>query len=170
MTERSEHFAADLRSVRSGRHFVRDILLEWDLEQLVDDASLCVSEVVTNAVKHAGTELTIVVRRDDTDGVVVVDVHDGMPDVELRADPSTLDATSGRGLHIVATISQDWGVRHVEDGKVIWFRLPLPATGSRSSDADVFSMDARRGPEEQAPDGAGDDVRFAGGEQARHAG
>lgn len=163
--ERNGRFVADLASVRSGRHFVRDVLLDWDLEQLVDDAQLCVSEIVTNAVTHAGTDVAISVRNEDD--AVVVEVHDGVPTMvpQQPAVAAPLEATSGRGMHIVAALSVAWGVRTDSTGKVIWFRLPVPGEGSRSADADVLSMTGHR----SATIEPSRDRRAHGAEQARSA-
>lgn len=140
-TERSITLAAELRSVTVARHFARDVVIAWELEQFVDDVQLGTSELVANAVRHAGTELTLTLRRDH---MLTVEVRDGHPVLHQPFSPHLdLTAESGRGLQIVAAISDDWGIASVMDGKSIWFKLALP--DRRSSDADVFSLDKRRG-------------------------
>lgn len=146
--ERSETFAPELVSVREGRHFVRDTLEQWGLAEVVDDAQLCVSEIITNAVCHAGTELTVSIR---CHGELTVEVHDGSAELVADATPTVesapLDATSGRGLHIVSVLSRAWGVRSEPDGKVVWFQLPLPSSDSVDdrSDDTVVAMRSRGG-------------------------
>lgn len=127
---------AELGSVKRARHFVRDVLLEWDLEGLVDDAQLGTSELVANAVRHAGTPLHLTVT---VDGVVTIAIHDGDPELRrpVMADADEL-AESGRGLYIVAAISRDWGITTAPNGKIVWFNLALPS--SVATDAAVLSM------------------------------
>ncbi|SHG57280.1 Anti-sigma regulatory factor (Ser/Thr protein kinase) [Jatrophihabitans endophyticus] len=164
--ERSERFAPELASVRAGRHFVRDTLEAWDLAELADDAQLCVSEIVTNAVTHAGTQVTVTVRSEDD---LVVEVHDGVATLSVPEPdvPVAATATSGRGLQIVSVVSADWGVECSADGKVIWFRLPLPDTTARHHDADVLSLAERRSTPSAPPAAT---QRASGYEQARTAG
>jgi len=133
-------------SARRGREFARETLASWKLGELSDDVALGATELITNAVRHAGTDIVF---RMVLDGKVIVSVRDGQPAlnhplVGHMADPY---ATSGRGLHLVAAISTDWGVTSVQDGKEVWFALDLPAAGSH--DADVYELDDRR-PDEQS--------------------
>jgi anti-sigma regulatory factor (Ser/Thr protein kinase) len=153
--ERSMRLPAELMSVRHGRIFARDVVREWGLERLADDVQLGVSELITNAVRHAGTEVVLALR---LDGDLLVEVQDEAPDAEeLTIGAIDVEALSGRGLLIVSAISSDWGVSRRADGKSVWFRLQLPDSGT--ADADVFSMQQHR--DESAParpraDGRGD--------------
>jgi anti-sigma regulatory factor (Ser/Thr protein kinase) len=139
--ERSLSLPPELSSVRRGRLFAREVVTEWGLESLADDVQLGVSELITNAVRHAGTDVLLTLRRDT---VVTVEVRDADPDLRHPAPLNQPDllATSGRGLHIVAAVSQDWGVTSRPDGKAVWFTLALP--DSSSVDADVFTLRERR--------------------------
>jgi anti-sigma regulatory factor (Ser/Thr protein kinase) len=152
----SVQLAARLASVPVGRHFVRDRLLDWDLAPAVDDASLAVTELIANAVKHARSpvQVTVVV-----DGHIEVSVYDRSPQIRrTSALPDPL-AESGRGLRIVAAVSSDWGITPDTRGKRLWFRLPLPdATGA---DADVIAI--RRG---AAPAADASELDEAGGTTA----
>jgi anti-sigma regulatory factor (Ser/Thr protein kinase) len=128
-------------SARDGRDFARRTLVDWNLDELSDDVALGATELITNAVRYAGTDIVLTMV---LDGKVIVSVRDGQPALDHplvghMADPY---ATSGRGLHLVAAISTDWGVTSVDDGKEVWFALDLPA--SDSQDADVFQLDDRR--------------------------
>jgi anti-sigma regulatory factor (Ser/Thr protein kinase) len=138
--------AADLTSVREARRFARETMSEWGLEGVSDDVQLGVSELVTNAVRHAKTDvaMTLVL-----DGKVIVEVKDSDPELRHPAVP-TKDplATSGRGLQIVSAVSADWGVRSVPDGKVVWFALDLP--DDALVDADVHELSERRDEHERA--------------------
>lgn len=127
-------------SVTRARHYVRDLLLEWGLPRLAEDAQLGTSELVANAVRHAGTDLQMTVRRGDC---VTISIRDGIPQLRRPAPREENHlAESGRGLHIVAAISSDWGVLMAAGGKVVWFSLALP--DESTSDADVLPMAGRR--------------------------
>ena len=84
---------------------------------LIDDAVLCVSELVTNAV-HAGcTSLRVELSfKDDGVRVGVVDDAPGRP--ALRSAGAS--ERSGRGLRLVEAVSRRWGVDVVERGKLVW--------------------------------------------------
>jgi anti-sigma regulatory factor (Ser/Thr protein kinase) len=89
----------------------------------VEGALLCVSEIVTNAVLHAGTECEVTV--DVTDDRVRIAVRDYAPD--LLPVPRELSRTSstGRGLHILAGCTDAWGVERNEYAKTVWFELGI---------------------------------------------
>lgn len=150
--DRQLHLPQDLRSVTRARHFVRDVLREWDLEPLVEDAQLGTSELVANAVRHAGTDLLLSIR---VDGVVTIAIHDGQPELRrpVIADADVL-AESGRGLHIVAAIANDWGITTAANGKVVWFNLAL--SDRLGADADVLELHSS-GPQAAEAPGPGDD-------------
>lgn len=137
---------AELTSVREARRFARDSVTEWNVEGLADDVQLGVSELVTNAVRHARTDVVMSLHLDNK---LTVEVQDSDPELRHPAVP-TQDplATSGRGLQIVSAVSADWGVRSVPDGKVVWFALPLP--DDALVDADVHELSDRREEHERA--------------------
>jgi len=151
--ERRLTLPAELMSVREGRYFARNALIEWGYERLADDVQLCVSELITNAVRHAGTELVLSLY---VDSQLTVEVRDAQPELGAPAPQPADDplAASGRGLHIVAAISKDWGVTRVAGGKAVWFTLPLPDMDI--ADADVFAMDDRRETDRDADRNNGD--------------
>lgn len=87
---------------------------------LVDAAGLLVSELVTNAVVHARTDVTLraTIRR----GVLRIEVADGSPVVPTPRRTSSLAGT-GRGLQLVDRLANRWGVQKSRGGKTIWFEL-----------------------------------------------
>jgi len=135
-----------LPSVTTGRHFARDVLIEWDLPALVDDAQLGTSELVTNAIRHAGTDVELILRFDD---VITIEVQDRRPELHRPAPNEDVNAESGRGLHIVASISENWGVTARGNGKSVWFTLALPDVGA--VDADIYAIGGPRGTDRHHP-------------------
>jgi len=107
----------DITSARTARRMVRDHL--GSDNGLTDDCALMVSELVANAVIHGGSavRLRLTVHRDCI-YAEVADNGTGMP----RETCADLDATSGRGLLIVGSLAQDWGViPRPGGGKLVWF-------------------------------------------------
>ncbi len=89
------------------------------------DLLLCVSEVVTNAIRHARTPARMTVtRRRHHVRVEVIDASAALPELQ----PLDLRAASGRGLQIVDRLASRWGADHTAKGKVVWFELDLRAT------------------------------------------
>lgn len=114
-------------SVRQARQFVRATLDAWNLSMLAGDAELLVSELVTNAVVHAGTDITVrmEMRQHSGTSVLHVGVHDQIPGVpRVRVNAELL--TAGRGLSIVHSLASDNGVRAQDGGKTVWFELSVP--------------------------------------------
>lgn len=103
-----------------------------------DDLLLCVSEVVTNAVLHAGTPRHLSAR--EIDGRLLVEVTDGDPRPPTPRHPDVTSAT-GRGLHLLDDLALAWGTRPLEDGKVVWFEFALNsgpvAAGGAATPADL---------------------------------
>ncbi|MFE7223365.1 SpoIIE family protein phosphatase [Nocardioides sp. NPDC057577] len=112
-------------SVSEARRFARKVLAEWGLEDLVDDAILLTSELVTNAVTHAGTPMTVVVVREvDRLRIDVVDQHPTrvLP-LGVNAHPGT--GEHGRGLLITSALATSWGVEYRKDHKRVWAAFAL---------------------------------------------
>ena len=111
----------DRREVASARRFVADTLTRWQCDHDSDVAMLLVSELVTNAVVHAKTVVAVNLRCEGTR--ITVEVHDGSDRMPADFDVAPT-ASSGRGIHLVAAMADDWGVRATPgDGKVVWFTL-----------------------------------------------
>jgi anti-sigma regulatory factor (Ser/Thr protein kinase) len=99
---------------------------------LVDDAALLVSEVVTNAVVHARSDIDVTLAV--ADGSLEVGVADREPrrprvrpaDPGLQPDEWSWLSTHGRGMLLVDQIADEWGVEELAAGKQIWFRLAAP--------------------------------------------
>jgi anti-sigma regulatory factor (Ser/Thr protein kinase) len=105
-------------SVRDGRRFVSGVLESWGMSELVETAALLTSELLTNSVLHARTDIVLTMSKHDA-GVEIV-VHDGS-----RAAPRRRrrphDATTGRGLELLERLASSWEVSLDEDGKSVRF-------------------------------------------------
>jgi len=120
---------ADTRSAGEARRFVDEVLAQWDCAQLLDDVQLLVSELVTNAVVHAGSEAQVAVRLlPDALRIEVVDRGGDAPLPSEVRPPSSPGAESGRGLFLVESLATTWGVERIEGGKSVWFEVPRPDT------------------------------------------
>ncbi|MEU6988451.1 SpoIIE family protein phosphatase [Streptomyces sp. NPDC046324] len=125
------------RSVATARAFVRDTLQGWGYAEVVDDAVVLTSELVTNAVIHAGTAADVLCLRSE-DGIRV-EVADRYPEREIPVQGGrTLahpDRENGRGLLLCAALATRWGVEYTPTHKRVWFQLDLPerTIGTRSA-------------------------------------
>ena len=119
--ERSLSLPADATSARAARRFVAGFLREVGWERRLDAAELAVSEIVTNAVLHAHTELTVTASAQGD--LLRVEVRDRNPSLP---SPRGYDeqATTGRGMALVAATTTDHGVHSLGPaGKIVWFAL-----------------------------------------------
>ncbi|WP_189553794.1 SpoIIE family protein phosphatase [Streptomyces lavendofoliae] len=126
------------RSVATARAFVRDTLQGWGYTDVVDDAVVLTSELVTNAVIHAGTAADVLCLR--TENGVRIEVADRYPEreVPLQGTGRSLaspDSENGRGLLLCAALASRWGVDYAPTRKHVWFQLDLPErpVGTRSA-------------------------------------
>jgi anti-sigma regulatory factor (Ser/Thr protein kinase) len=114
-------------SVPMARRFVRARLLDGAAEGSVDldTATLLVSEVVTNAILHARTTVTLSVEL--ADEVVRITVRDGSP-VRPRLQAFAPTSATGRGLQLLDRLARRWGVDAdpVTGGKIVWFEVGEP--------------------------------------------
>ncbi|WP_326596213.1 SpoIIE family protein phosphatase [Streptomyces sp. NBC_01803] len=114
------------RSVATARGFVRDTLQGWGLADLIEDAVVLTSELVTNAVVHAGTSAEVRCLRDEQGvRVEVVDRHPEreLPLAEVSRGRLDLNSEGGRGLLLCAALASRWGVDYTAAEKCVWFRL-----------------------------------------------
>ncbi|MFF4353457.1 ATP-binding protein [Streptomyces sp. NPDC001530] len=131
ISQPSRHCTVELQALPSRIGQVRRIvsaqLRYWHLDALIDRAALGVTELLTNVHRHAQPDKLCTVEIElllDRLTVSVRDHDPRLPEVH-DADPTS---TTGRGLAMVAAVSESWGVRpDGESGKVVWFTLPAPA-------------------------------------------
>ena len=121
LAKMSERLPADLRSAGEARRIVRHALGGWTDEDRLDDIILCVSELVTNAIVHAGSGPRVLVHvRPAVIRVEISDDSETHP-VVRGAGPQE---TSGRGMSILSAYSDRWGsLRRSGGGKTVWFEV-----------------------------------------------
>ena len=111
-------------SARAARRFVRSVL-GGSPDPVVDTAELVVSELVTNAVRHAvpdGTAGTVGLRIGVDERLLRVEVSDDDPVMPEVRHPS-VGVPSGRGMLIVERLAERWGCFRTGVGKVVWLEL-----------------------------------------------
>ncbi|CAM5725323.1 hypothetical protein SVIOM342S_03096 [Streptomyces violaceorubidus] len=160
----------------AARTMARAALADWSAlglpgteqltEHLAADALVVVSELVTNAVVHAGTDVEVGLRMEAT-GTLVVEATDQHPsraprstDPEMPHDPTEY----GRGLRLVAALAEAWGITYRPGTKTVWARLSAAGADTAGhTDAYAGGCGARRG---EAPDtgGPGEGTDGADGE------
>lgn len=117
------HLHPEPSSPAAARAAVRALLARHHVdEEQSEVAVLVVSELVTNAVVHAGTPVTV--DADLEGGCLRVSVGDGSPEVPVLRDVEPT-ATSGRGLRIVEQLADRWGIDPGDRGKAVWFELDV---------------------------------------------
>ncbi|AZS89015.1 ATP-binding protein [Streptomyces griseoviridis] len=106
------------------RRIVSAQLRYWHLDPLIDRAALGVTELLTNVHRHAAPDKTCTVEIELVLNRLTVSVRDHDPRLPEMRDVDA-SSTSGRGLAMVAAVSESWGVRpDGVSGKVVWFTLP----------------------------------------------
>jgi PAS domain S-box-containing protein len=135
-------------SVAEARSLMRELLRDADRQDLVETAVLLVSEVVTNALLHAGTDIDLTAVL-GVDGLRV-EVGDGSPHLPSRRRYAATAGT-GRGLLMLESMVDDWGVTRRPVGKTVWFRISGP-------DLDLEEPVEQRGEHAGRSDGRRDNV------------
>ncbi|MFF1747937.1 ATP-binding protein [Streptomyces mirabilis] len=132
----------------AARKFLRTALDSWGREGLLppdmaehlsEDALILVSELVTNAVVHAGTAVRLACRwEEDSRGEgmgpgLLVEVSDHHPARSLMPGELDTSGAHGRGLQLVTGLARNWGVSYGDGLKTVWFWLPTAeAPGGRT--------------------------------------
>lgn len=135
-------FAAIPKAAGDARAFTTSVLDAWGLSHLVETAELLVSELITNAVKHAGGVMD---PPDDLSGLdippvilsvsrfdaLLVQVWDASSAPAVRRSAAD-DDVDGRGLDLVDALSKEWGCDVLDTGgKVVWFAIDLDVRDDR---------------------------------------
>ncbi|MGK5500990.1 SpoIIE family protein phosphatase [Streptomyces sp. URMC 125] len=113
---------AAVSEVRAG---VARRLAGWGLEELGFSTELILSELVTNAIRHATGPVGVRLLR--LERSLICEVSDASSTSPHLRRAATTDE-GGRGLFLVAQLSERWGTRYTGTGKIIWAEQPLPQT------------------------------------------
>ena len=154
MPEASLLLPCDASSVPAARHFVVATLTKWGFDGAAWAAAQIVSELAANCSLHARTDYTVrLVHQNDS---LRLEVRDGSP-ARVRQRRYGAQSTTGRGLRLVETLADTWGVDVATGGKTVWVDLPVgadPGDGlAVDLDADVESLLATFADDEE--DGTG---------------
>jgi serine/threonine-protein kinase RsbW len=109
-------------AVRQARQATRDALATWRLAYLEETAVLLVSELVTNAVRHARGSDAITLQLQASRTWLRIEVTDADPRWPQPRSPAEFDG-SGFGLVLVDALAGKWGVRETATGKAVWAEL-----------------------------------------------
>jgi anti-sigma regulatory factor (Ser/Thr protein kinase) len=110
----------DRAAAAKARHFVGETMQAWNFDDVIPDAELLVSELVTNAVLHARSTSRVTIEHNGT--TLRVSVSDTSP-TRPRLRNYGPEAVTGRGLLLVDRISRRWGVEQLPTGKTVWFEI-----------------------------------------------
>ncbi|MGW0820350.1 SpoIIE family protein phosphatase [Streptomyces sp. NPDC002845] len=113
---------SDPAAVSRSRAAVTDQLATWDLDELAFTTELVASELVTNAIRHATGPVQLRLVRDRA---LICEVADGSS-TSPRLRRARNEDEGGRGLFLVAQLTERWGTRYTSNGKIIWTEQPLP--------------------------------------------
>ncbi|MFE5483815.1 SpoIIE family protein phosphatase [Streptomyces sp. NPDC056527] len=120
---------SDAAAVAEARGFASEKLTGWGLEELSFVTELVVSELVTNAIRYGKGPIQLRLILQSTLTCEVSDASSTAPHLRRAR---TFDE-GGRGLLLVAQLTERWGARHNREGKVIWAEQALPAKESAAS-------------------------------------
>ena len=140
-------------SVSTARRFAADLLSEWAADEAEWTVTQLVSELATNAVLHARSAFEVELQLDGEQ--LLIRVSDQSPQEPVRRRFGE-QSTTGRGLALLAQLSEDWGVDLSSDGKTVW--CAVPASGAVAGELFDLTMlleesDDDMEPAADSPDG-----------------
>ncbi|MDX3228013.1 SpoIIE family protein phosphatase [Streptomyces sp. ME19-01-6] len=116
-------------TVAEARRWATRQLAAWGLEEAIFTTELVVSELVTNAIRHASSPIQLRLIHDTG---LICEVSDTSSTAPHMRRARTFDE-GGRGLLLVAQLTQRWGTRQTSHGKVIWAEQSLPPGGANAA-------------------------------------
>lgn len=143
-------------TVAEARRWARGVLAAWDADALEWELSQLLTEVVTNAVLHAGTPVRVVLEQDVPSGPVRCEVSDDSP-VRPRRRRHGTEATTGRGLQLLDSVATAWGVEPLTAGKTVWFEVDGAGDAGLGGE-DFAALIAELGEGTKAPSRSGPDA------------
>jgi anti-sigma regulatory factor (Ser/Thr protein kinase) len=136
-------------SVPAARRFVQAALDTADAAGDSWTAVQLVSELATNAVVHAATQFTVEVTVDA--GVVRIGVTDERPAVAATKRRFSDVTTTGRGLRLVDSLSESWGVETAGRTKTVWCEIVRVSADDEPEPGSASALTSTRGRGEIAP-------------------
>ena len=121
-------YAPDTDAPRESRLLLRDFLTRQGAEELVFIGEVLLSELVSNVVRHAHSQIDVDLSWND-DRLLRAEVRDGSSIIPAVAELA--DADGGYGLRLVEAFAEDWGIRQLESGKAVWFTLRRAEPGGK---------------------------------------
>ena len=137
-------YPGESASVPAARRFLASQLQAWQLEDVRWSAELLLTELVTNAVLHAQQDGFTVGLQALPGGAVRIEVSDGSVRAPRVCDYG-VQATTGRGVGLVADLASAWGVEGRADGKTVWCELSPDAgerPGREVDESEPFDLEA----------------------------
>ncbi|WP_414503900.1 SpoIIE family protein phosphatase [Streptomyces sp. NEAU-L66] len=128
----SWELTCDPAEVATARGLAGRQLAEWGMDDLLFTTELIVSELVTNAIRHATAPITLRLIRQDA---LICEVSDASSTSPRLRHARTTDE-GGRGLFIVAQLTRRWGTRYTPTGKIIWTEQSMPSEAGADDEAD----------------------------------
>jgi anti-sigma regulatory factor (Ser/Thr protein kinase) len=116
----SQSYPCHRSAPSAARRFVTGVLAGSECAELSEDAAIVTAELANNAVLHANSEFTVAVTR--RRGAVRIAVRDASPRSPVL-QPLDRERVTGRGLVLVSSVADRWGVDALDDGKVVWAEL-----------------------------------------------
>jgi len=113
-------FPADAGEIRRARDFVRSTISDWGFGRIADDAAVIISELAGNSIRHADSAFFVTVSSHRSDLRLSVGDASELQPTTRESSPS---ANAGRGLVLVAALSDSWGVESSPGGKIVWADL-----------------------------------------------
>ncbi|MEE4546812.1 ATP-binding protein [Streptomyces sp. V4-01] len=118
-----QRLSADPANLTGVRRSVREQLRAWGRADLAEAAALCVTEILTNVHRHAGSPECELTLDRLPGGIVRVAVGDRSPVLPVKAPAPDWTAERGRGLHLIAATAYRWGATPTASGKQVWVEL-----------------------------------------------
>jgi len=104
-------------AARAARHFALEVLRRWEMGARAEEVAVVVTELASNALRHAKSPFTVELAR--RDGRLRASVRDGSEQPPVVRE-LTNERYSGRGLVVVARLASDWGYDFLDGGKAVW--------------------------------------------------
>lgn len=121
-------FEAAPAEVRLLRRAAVKQLSQWGVPVAVDEAELLVTELATNVIKHVGEGVAATLVLEWRDGRLRVEMHDRSGAFPVPG-PRGWDDECGRGLHLLAALTEDWGTALTAAGKLVWCEVAVDSPG-----------------------------------------